>query len=184
MPPARNRRAQRWLNLGICATPNHRGATHAVRHHPSDRLIFCRVTVGLRSPLGASRSAGVFVLAFFVVEIDGEGCENRLADGRIRPLPSVHQTPDDAVEPLGRRRVGTSNRILRDASAASRNGPRIALSFGLRSKSDCFGCTALYGLVSATDVKLARMSVAIRSNSDIVGKPSISSMVFTMLCCA
>jgi len=33
-------------------------------------------------------------------------------------------------------------------------------------------------------VKLARMSVAMRSNSDIVGNPSISSIVFTMLGCA
>jgi hypothetical protein len=70
------------------------------------------------------------------------------------------------------------------SSAARRNGPRIAVSDGLRSNSECVGWTATYGRTSAAVVKLARMSVAIRSNSDIVGRPSISSIVFTMLGCA
>ena len=70
-----------------------------------------------------------------------------------------------------------------ESTAAWRSSPLSAFSGGLRSKSDCFGPAAEYGEKSGVLVKLALMSFAMRSNSDIVGRPRISSIVFRMLGC-
>src|SRR5256885_2036680 len=63
---------------------------------------------------------------------------------------------------------GTSQRILADARAPLRAGPLRARAGGLISTSDCLGVITVYGLSSALLVKLARISPAIRSNSESV----------------
>src|SRR5262249_47925419 len=79
---------------------------------------------------------------------------------------------------------GTSQRILAEARAPLLAGPLSARAGGLISTSDCLGAITVYGLSSAVLVKLARISLAIRSNSESVGSPRISSIVFNMLWCA
>ena len=73
------------------------------------------------------------------------------------------------------------------ASAAARrsftNGPLIAPTFTFTSARSCRGTSAVYGErsgVSSGPMKLARMSVATRSNIESAGRPSISSMVLSM----
>ena len=78
---------------------------------------------------------------------------------------------------------GTDHFIRADASAPLRAGPERAVAGGFNSNRSCFDRTAVYGVKSASSVKLLRMSFAIRSNNDIVGNPRISSIDFSMLWC-
>ena len=79
---------------------------------------------------------------------------------------------------------GTSKRIFSESCGGGAGRPLVSDRRGFFSKSDCFGSHRLVRPGSGVSVKLARMSVAIRSNSDSVGRPSISSIVLTMLWCA
>src|SRR6184192_1744484 len=78
---------------------------------------------------------------------------------------------------------GTDHFIRAEASAARRAGPESALAAGFNSNRSWFACTAVYGVRSASSVKLLRMSLAIKSKIDMVGNPRISSIDFSMLWC-
>jgi len=75
---------------------------------------------------------------------------------------------------------GTLKFIFAESIAALRAGPLSALSFGFVSYKSCLGISAVKGVRSGLVVKLLRMSWAIKSKSDMVGRPRMSSIDLSM----
>ena len=99
---------------------------------------------------------GFLLFAVFVVDVDRERGEGSAASGALKF-------------------------IFAESMAARRGLPLRALTFGFVSKRSCFASTAVKGVKSGLVEKLARMSLAIKSKIDIVGRPRISSIDLSML---
>ena len=138
-----------------------------------------------RRPLPGRINAALFLpLALGVVEVDRVRGEHALAHLGIGFPPATHQPPHDLVQAI--RRCG-----VRDVEAHLQRCPPPPCAGGPASRQlrvaleeRLLGFDGGVGRRSGVVVKLARMSVAMRSNSERVGSPSISSIVLTMLCWA